>query len=115
MPKEYPACVTDTYAQGAPTIPQQDGMAAWANMGYVGFVLLDSPSLSVLIGASAQPQMLRVTDFGMSLSQAIEKPDVIDGRIDRTTYRLGPKIVEGTMSMPLYADTLERGQTASDN
>ena len=115
MPKQWPDCVTDSYAHGVPTIPQQDGMTAWANMGYVGFVRLYSPKLSALVGASAQPQMLRVTDFGMALRQEIEKPNVIDGRIDRTTYQLGPKIVEGTMSLPLYADTLERGQTADDN
>jgi hypothetical protein len=32
-------------------------------------------------------------------------PDVIDGRIDRTAYQLGPKIVEGTLSLPLIHDT----------
>ena len=85
-----------------------EGTQAWANMGYVGFVQLESALLATKLGTDVLGQTLRVTDFGVGLSQDIDKPDVIDGRIDRTVYRLGPKIVEGSMSMPVIVDTFAK-------
>ena len=69
----------------------------YANMGYVGFVNLRIDSL-------AADNILRVTAANINLKQEVTMPDVIDGRIDRTVYQLGPKIVEGTLSFPLIAD-----------
>ena len=88
---------TDTYSVEnlAPT-----GIGAmYANMGYVGFAKLIIPELT-----TAQGNTLRVNSADINLQQEITMPDVIDGRIDRTVYQLGPKIVEGTISMPVIAD-----------
>ncbi len=69
----------------------------YANMGWVGFAKLAIPSL----GAD---NILRVNSANINLSQEITMPDVIDGRIDKTVYQMGPKIVEGSISMPVIAD-----------
>lgn len=68
----------------------------FANMGWVGFARLIVPG--------AFNNILRVTGADINLSQEITKPSVIDGRIDPSVYQLGPKIVEGTLNMPLVAD-----------
>jgi len=85
---------TSTYAQPnfVPAVDQH-----FANMGWVGFLKLRIPSLNA-------NNILRVTTADINLSQEITMPDVIDGRIDKTVYQLGPKIVEGTVSMPVIAD-----------
>lgn len=85
---------TNTYAQPN-FVPAIDGH--FANMGWVGFLKLRIPSLSA-------NNILRVTSADINLSQEITMPDVIDGRIDRTVYQMGPKIVEGSISMPVIAD-----------
>lgn len=72
--------------------------AVFAHMGWVGFAKLTIPVLD------PQGTILRVTSADINLSQEITAEDVIDGRIDKTTYRLGPKIVEGSISMPVIAD-----------
>lgn len=69
----------------------------FANMGWVGFVIMRSNKL-------AASNILRVTSADINLSQEITLPDVIDGRIDKTVYQLGPKIVEGSLSLPIVAD-----------
>ncbi len=69
----------------------------FANMGWVGYVFFRSNKLDA-------NNILRVTSADINLSQEITMPDVIDGRIDRTVYQLGPKIVEGTLSLPVVAD-----------
>ncbi len=74
-----------------------DAATHLANMGWVGFLNLVIPSLKA-------DNILRVTSADVNLSQDITKPDVIDGRIDKTVYQLGPKIVEGSLSMPIIAD-----------
>ena len=92
------ACTTQTgnqnYTAGPNMAPSTDH---FANMGWVGYVKLTSQKLDAT-------HILRVTSADVNLSQDITMPDVIDGRIDRTVYQLGPKIVEGTLSMPLIAD-----------
>lgn len=88
---------TNTYASVNRQGPASG--APYANMGWVGFVLLNIPSLP------GSNNILRVTSADINLSQDIEMPDVVDGRIDRTIYKLGPKLVEGSMSMPVVADT----------
>jgi len=71
----------------------------YAHMGWVGFANLKCSPLTPEKGT-----ILRVTSADINLKQEITTPDVIDGRIDRTVYQLGPKIVEGTLSMPVVAD-----------
>lgn len=80
----------------------------YANMGWVGFAKLLFPrGISwggTSLFAANVPTMLRVTGGDLKLSQEINAAEVIDGRIDRTAYWLGPKIVEGTLNFPLMAD-----------
>lgn len=71
--------------------------APYANMGWVGFVNLRSNKL----GANS---IIRVTSANVNLKQEIMAPDVIDGRIDYSAYQLGPKEVDGSLSMPIIAD-----------
>ncbi|MHA2279292.1 MAG: phage tail tube protein [Promethearchaeota archaeon] len=71
----------------------------FAHMGWVGYANLVVPPLTPQLG-----QILRVTSADINLIQDITTPDVIDGRIDRTVYQLGPKIIEGTLSLPVIAD-----------
>ena len=71
----------------------------FAHMGWVGYVRMTAQPLTPANGLT-----LRVTSADINLSQEITMPDVIDGRIDRTVYQLGPKIVEGTLSMPVISD-----------
>ena len=78
----------------------------FAHMGWVGFANLKASPLTPVKGT-----ILRVTSADINLSQEITTPDVIDGRIDRTVYQLGPKIVEGTLSMPVIADVDPSGFT----
>ncbi|KKL54284.1 hypothetical protein LCGC14_2266970, partial [marine sediment metagenome] len=78
----------------------------FAHMGWVGFANLIASPLTPVKGT-----ILRVTSADINLSQEITTPDVIDGRIDRTVYQLGPKIVEGTLSLPVIADVDPSGFT----
>jgi len=73
-----------------------------AFMGYVGFVRF-GPS---------DTDLVRATSADIRLSQEIIKPDLIDSRFDRTTYQLGPKIVEGSAEFPAIFDS---GGTGSSN
>jgi len=76
-----------------------DPEGMFAHMGWVGYANLRIPPLTPQLGT-----ILRVTSADINLSQDITTPDVIDGRIDRTVYQLGPKIIEGTLSLPVIAD-----------
>jgi len=62
-----------------------------AYMGYVGFVEIDG-------------NLIRATSADIKLTQEITKPDVIDGRIDRTVYQLGPQEVGGSVAFPAIYD-----------
>jgi len=72
-----------------------------AYMGYVGFVNIDG-------------NIVRATSADISLTQDITKPDVVDGRIDRTVYQLGPQEVGGTVAFPAIYDN-EGGVTTVAN
>ena len=76
-----------------------DPAGVFAHMGWVGYANLVIGGLTGNEGT-----ILRVTSADINLSQDITTPDVIDGRIDKTVYQLGPKIVEGSLSMPVIAD-----------
>lgn len=80
-----------------PNLQAPSSTQHYANMGWVGYVFLRSAKLQA-------DNILRVTSADVNLSQEITMPDVIDGRIDRSVYQAGPKIVEGTLSMPVVAD-----------
>jgi hypothetical protein len=81
--------------------------AHYAHMGWVGFVKLN---FKRDIGAVPAGEIqLRVTGADINLSQEIQAADVIDGRIDRTAYWLGPKMAEGTLNFPVVADNLVGG------
>jgi len=62
-----------------------------AYMGYVGFVNMDG-------------NIIRATSADISLKQDITKPDVVDGRIDKTVYQLGPQEVGGSVAFPAIYD-----------
>ena len=64
-----------------------------AKMGYVGSV--------TLLGTTAGNLRLRATNCDVRAMQNIDYPDVVDGKIDRTLYQLGPRIVEGNIAFPL--------------
>ncbi len=79
---------------------EPDPIYHFANMGWVGFMKLKVADFN---------NILRVTSANVNLKQEITKPDVIDGRIDPTVYQLGPKLIDGTFSMPLVADNRTGG------
>ncbi len=72
-----------------------------AYMGYVGFVNVDG-------------NIIRATSADIKLSQEITKPDVVDGRIDRTVYGLGPQEVGGSIAFPAIYDNVG-GTTTVEN
>lgn len=100
-----------TCTAGCPTLPSDinkytqaykgfgNPTEIFASQGYVGFAVLH-----VNLGGTIRDQMLRLESCSLKESQEITNPSVIDGRIDNTVYQLGPKIVEGDLSMPLIAD-----------
>lgn len=72
-----------------------------AYMGYVGFVNIDG-------------NIIRATSADIKLTQDITKPDVVDGRIDKTIYGLGPQEVGGSISFPAIYDNAG-GTTTVEN
>lgn len=64
-----------------------------AYMGYVGFVNIDG-------------NIVRATSADISLTQEITKPDVVDGRIDKTVYQLGAQEVGGSIAFPAIYDNV---------
>ncbi len=92
---------TDQTATSVPNLAP-DLTGHFANMGWVGFVIMRSNKL-------AASNILRVTSADINLSQEITMPDVIDGRIDKTVYQLGPKLVGGSLSLPIVADVDDPG------
>jgi hypothetical protein len=69
-----------------------------AAMGYVGFLQLQNWGLTT-------PQFpIRFTSSDLNITQDITAQDVIDGRVDRSVYQLGPIITEGTVGFPVIID-----------
>ena len=69
-----------------------------AKMGYVGFLQLQSWGLT-------QTQFpIRFTSSDLNIKQSVDVPDLIDGRVDRTVYQLGPIETEGTVEFPMIID-----------
>ncbi len=59
-----------------------------AGMGYIGRVQIFD-------------RVVRVISSSLQAKQAIQHPDVVDGRIDRTLYQLGPVEVDGDIVVPV--------------
>ena len=73
-----------------------------AYMGYVGFVEIDG-------------NIVRATSADIKLTQEITKTDVVDGRIDRTIFGLGPQEVGGSIAFPAIYDNSIGGTTTIAN
>ncbi len=71
-----------------------------AYMGFVGYAQFNFPGQNVVV---------RATSADIRLSQDITKPDVIDGRFDKSVYQLGPKIVEGAIEYPAIMEKVSGG------
>jgi len=77
---------------------------ATAIMGYFGqatFTGLPSDN----IGGSLLPRnesAIRATDISLTMSQAVEKPALIDSRFDYTAYQLQPREVGGGITFPAF-------------
>ena len=65
-----------------------------AYMGFIGYVRIES---GVTYG-------IRCTTCDLKLTQAIDKPDVVSSRFDKTVYKLGPKEVGGSIEFPAVMD-----------
>ena len=65
-------------------------------LGFIGYVEFQ------MTGGS---QRVRATSADIKATQAVDSENVVDGKIDRTTYRLGPIEVGGSISFPaVYED-----------
>lgn len=71
-----------------------------AYMGFVGYAQFDFPGEVVVV---------RATSADIKLSQDVTKPELIDGRFDKSVYQLGPKIVEGTIEYPAIMERVAGG------
>lgn len=58
-----------------------------ASMGFVGYVQFEN-------------SLVRATSADVKATQNIEKPNVVDGKLDKTVYQLGPIEVGGTIAFP---------------
>lgn len=70
-----------------------------AKMGYVGSV--------TFLGTTAGNIRVRATSADIRPSQEISYPTVIDGKIDRTLYQLGPRLVGGNVAFPLVHEGMQ--------
>jgi len=82
-------------------------MATQASMGFVGSVTFKNINVSGI----NDNVTVRATSADIRASQEITFPDVVDGRMDRTVYQLGPRIVEGNISFPLVHEGGQQGDT----
>ena len=83
---------------------------ARATLGYIGSIQFLTPTngSGIALGSlsdslSALPsdeRFVRASSIDLTLSQTIEKPDLIDRRFDKTLYQLGPLEVGGGISFP---------------
>lgn len=68
-----------------------------AQMGFVGF--------AQFIGVPGATDLIRTSSCDIMLRQDIDAPDIIDGRYDRTLYKLGPFEAGGGMEFPAIFGT----------
>ncbi|MFW6122366.1 MAG: phage tail tube protein [Petrotogales bacterium] len=60
-------------------------------LGYVGWVRFSEGGDTFYV---------RATDADLHAAQTIDKPDVVDGKMDKTVWQLGPLEVEGSVNFP---------------
>lgn len=72
---------------------------AKASMGYAGWVKIDNSNF------------IRATSCDIKVSQKIDKPEVVDGTIDRTVYQLGPKEIGGGLAFPAVFESVGGSST----
>jgi len=70
---------------------------AQAQLGYVGYVSFDE-------------WLVRATTCDLKVTQSIDKPDLVDGKTDKTVWQLGPKEVGGGVAFPGIHE-LQAGKT----
>jgi len=70
-------------------------------MGFVGSVTFGNLIVNTGQTSFNGDVTVRATSADIKASQEISFPDVVDGRLDRTIYQLGPRIVEGNVAFPL--------------
>lgn len=75
--------------------------AVRASQGFVGSVQFTNIVINSAGFDFAGDVVVRATAADIRAKQEINYPDVVDGRIDRTVYQLGPRVVDGTVSFPL--------------
>ena len=75
-----------------------------AFMGFVGFVKMLAGQVQEGGGASIinhDDFTIRANSASINLTQAIEKPEVVDSRYDKSVYQLGPQLIDGSVSFPV--------------
>lgn len=72
-----------------------------ASMGFVGSVTFANVSLVSPAPAFSGSVTVRATSADVKAAQEITMPNVVDGRLDKTLYQLGPRTVEGSIAFPL--------------
>ena len=73
-----------------------------AQMGFVGSVRFSG-------GSIGQEIFVRALSCDIRAKQDITYPDVVDGRIDRTLYQVGPRMVDGSAEFPLVHEGIQNG------
>ncbi|NJL70428.1 MAG: hypothetical protein HC888_01860 [Candidatus Competibacteraceae bacterium] len=71
-----------------------------ASMGFVGYVRFLAPGRTVQV---------RATNCDIQVVQNIDKPEVVDGRFDKTVYQLGSMNVEGSVTFPSIMEDIGNG------
>jgi len=74
----------------------------YAQMGFVGSVRFSG-------GSIGQEIFVRAKSCDIRAKQEISYPDVVDGRIDRTLYQIGPRTVDGNCDFPLVHEGIVNG------
>ena len=76
-----------------------------ASMGFIGYLKF--------FGVQGASQLVRATSSSLKLTQAIDAPDIIDGRYDRTIYQLQPFEAGGSIEFPAIYGVKDNNTTCS--
>lgn len=85
----------------------------YASMGFVGNVVL-SGIYPTPANASSNI-LVRVKSCDIQVKQTIEAEDVVDGRIDKTLYKVMPRMIEGNAEFPLVHDVMDSPEKCEAN
>ena len=72
-----------------------------ASMGFVGSVTFANIALVSPAPSYNGNVTVRATTADIKAAQEVTTPNVVDGRLDKTLYQLGPRTVEGSVAFPL--------------